>query len=265
MKPVVLFRQDNDNIEEYDIAINYFDVYTQRTVIPKDSLVIPRYSALPFFRELQYDIMNVDSKLINSGKQFDYIANFEYYEDIKDYTFQTYFDMESLPEQAYVVKGKTNSRKHKWNTMCYAEDRKTAIEIACELKTDSLIGTQDIIFRKYEPLKTFEILLNELPVTNEWRTFFYKDTLLCSGYYWSNAECPEKGSFDLKGIRIAKEVAKIISKRNNFFTIDMAEKEDGGWIVVEVNSGEMSGLSMNNPIELYNNLKLAIEMEDVNI
>ena len=262
MNPVViLFRQNAENLEEYNIASKFFDIETQRTYVDANSLVIPRYSALPFFKELQCDVETLKSRLINSEQQFNYIANFEYYEDIKAYTFPTYFDGEPLPETAFVVKGKTNSRKQNWETMCFAKDKRRAIEIACDLREDSLIGQQDIIFREYQPLKTFEILIHGLPVTNEWRVFFYKSTLLSKGYYWSNAEYPEKGVFAEEAGLLAQTVANVISESNNFFTIDVAEKENGEWIVVEINSGEMSGLSLNDPRELYSNLKLAIEKD----
>jgi len=46
----------------------------------------------------------------------------------------------------------------------------------------------------------------------------------------------------------------------NFFVLDMAETADGRWIVVEVNDGQMSGLSMCNPEELYANMADAIRL-----
>ena len=36
--------------------------------------------------------------------------------------------------------------------------------------------------------------------------------------------------------------------------IDVAQTESGEWIVVELNDGQMSGLSENNPEVLYKNL-----------
>lgn len=37
--------------------------------------------------------------------------------------------------------------------------------------------------------------------------------------------------------------------------IDVAQTESGDWIVIELNDGQMSGLSENNPEILYKNLK----------
>jgi hypothetical protein len=41
----------------------------------------------------------------------------------------------------------------------------------------------------------------------------------------------------------------------DYYVIDVAKTESGEWIVVELNDGQMSGLSENNPDTLYGNLK----------
>ncbi len=254
MNIALYFRFDDCCLEEFEISQKYFNVKTQRTDIASGSLVIPRYSALPFYKELEFDIKNLNCKLINTYQQFQWVANFEYYDILKDFTFKTYFDQENIPDIPMVVKGKTNSRKHQWNSHFFAKNRKEAIQIACELKNDSLIGNQDIIFREYIELETFEYLINQLPVTNEFRFFFYKNTELCHGYYWSNAEKTD-AICEPEAIKLANEIANIVCDYNNFFVIDVGKTKDGRWIMIELNSGEMSGLSLCDPNILYSNLK----------
>jgi hypothetical protein len=58
---------------------------------------------------------------------------------------------------------------------------------------------------------------------------------------------------------LAHKVAAIVSENCNFFVVDVAQKDDGGWVVVELNHGTMSGLSACDPEELYKNLAKAIE------
>lgn len=261
IKPYILFRPNLENEEELKIAEKYFPVSLSRSKIPSNSLVIPRYSALPYYKELEEDTTNLGSQLINSHKQFNWIADFQYYDtSVCSYTFKTYFRPIDLPnDKSFVVKGKTNSRKHQWNTHCFAKDKETAIKISCELYNDGLIGNQGIIFREYEELKTFEYLINGLPVTNEFRFFFYKDTELAHGYYWSNAEHPEYGKLDDDALNVINKVKNIVKYYNNFYVVDIAQLKEGRWKVVELNAGEMSGLSMCDPDELYGNLKKAIE------
>jgi len=258
MTPIILFRKDFDSEEEFEIAKQYFDVVEYRSEIPKDSLVIPRFSALPYYNELEVDVKNLGSKLINTHRQHLWIANFEYYEHIKEYTPESWFEHEfpySNDEGPFVLKGLTNSRKFRWNTHMFAPNRHTAIQIGSELMQDPMISQQGIVYRKYVPLKTFEIGINDLPFTNEFRFFFYKEELLTYGFYWSTMEDPELGKLDEDGLQLARTVAKIAAEYVDFFVLDIGEKEEGGWIVIEINDGSQSGLSENSPHNLYAALK----------
>jgi len=246
-----------DTDAELETAKNYFDVVNFRSEIPAGSLVIPRYSSLPFHDELERDVTNLGSKLVNSYEQHRWIANFEYYSFLCEFTAQTWFDWE-LPDCDYdgpfVVKGRTNSRKHDWNRKMFAKNKREAIQVGCELMQDSLIGQQGIVYRKYIPLRTYEIGLNGLPFTNEWRFFYLGNKCLSYGYYWSIAE---KTDWEVPqaAIDFANSIADRVQHAVNFFVLDVAETEAGEWILIEVNDGTMSGLSLNDPNVLYKNLR----------
>lgn len=251
----ILFRKNNSNKEEFEIARKYFNLTTLRTEA-NNCTVIPRYSALPFYSELYADLWNLNSHVVNCVNNFNYIANFEYYDDIKDFTFQTWFDSYNVPNNIpLVVKGVTNSKKFYWDSQMYCNNREDAFKKVAILRQDSMIGDQQIIYRKYQKLKTFEIGINGLPFTNEWRFFYYKNQLIDYGYYWVIADKPELATITESAKSIVQNVADIISKRNNFFSIDIAELDTGEWIVVEINSGEMSGLQSIDPDNFYKNLR----------
>ncbi len=257
----VLFRGSLAEDGERHACQNYFPTYDHRTDIPEDSLVVCRYSCLPYYKELEYDLANRRCKLINSYAEHRWIANFEYYDSLRDLTPETWTDdtlCECTHPGSFVVKGKTNSKKWQWNTMMFAQDKRAAMDIGCELMQDSMIAEQGVIYRKYVPLKTFETGLNGLPFTNEYRLFFYKDTLLSWAYYWSSALDVSHVLND-KGIEFACEVAEIASRHTNFFVLDIAETTEGKWILIEVNDGQMSGLSENGADRLYKKLRSALE------
>jgi hypothetical protein len=65
MEIKILFRKDLDTEGEFEIAKQYFPVVESRMNI-HDSLVLARYSALPFYNELEEDLTYNNSKLINS-------------------------------------------------------------------------------------------------------------------------------------------------------------------------------------------------------
>lgn len=261
MKSVILFRKDFHSEDEMKIASKYFEVIESR-VLCGGSNVIGRYSVLPFYPELEADLHLNGCKLVNTHQQHKYIANFEWYTDMRAVTPKTWFDdtfSMSIEEGPFVVKGRTNSRKFKWDTLMYAETRTDASRIAAELSADPSIGPQGIVYRKYVPLRTFEIGVNGLPFTNEWRFFFFRDRLLTYGYYWSSADDITQGELTTEGIDFAHKCAACICHQTEFFVLDIAERAEGGWLLIEVNDGQMSGLSECCPDVLYAALKGACD------
>ncbi len=257
MENCILFRQGLGEEEEFSTASSLIEnVYEYRSQIPKDNLVFARYSVLPFYVELEKELKLKNSRLVNSYDQHCYIADIErWYNDIKEYTPETWFTWADLDEGQFVVKGRTNSRKFQWDTSMFADGRTQLLEVINNLLKDDLISNQGLCIRKYIPLVTYEIGINGMRFTNEWRMFFYKEDLIDYGFYWSCYDGDRPSDIAPEGKRIAQEVASIISKHTNFFVVDMAETESGEWIVIEINDGQMSGLSDIDPVSFYVNLK----------
>ena len=253
---MILFRYDANSMDEFRLACDCCDlpIYTQRASIPSGALVFGRYSVLPYYRELAADLRYCGSRLVNSAAAHDYIAQGRYYHDVSVHTFRTWTAAQfvhATDPGPFVVKGATNSRKHHWDTMMFAKDKAEAIQVMTRLQQDALIGSQPIIFRKYVPLETFEIGLNGVRFTNEYRFFFLGERLLAGGYYWSESRDAELRTVPPAAEQFARKIARIISNGVPFFVLDVAEKESGGWILVEVNDAQCSGLSMIGPAEFY--------------
>lgn len=247
--------------EELAAAREHFTCFRERTAIQKDDLVVGRYSVLPFFEGIQADVDYVGAKLINDIKQHRYVADLRnWVEDLRELTPKTWYRLEEIDEDGpYVLKGKTNSRKFDWKTHMFAADRKAAGEVHWRLSTDGLIGggQQDIYIRKFVKLKTFLEGINNLPITNEFRIFVAFGIVLCGAYYWSNYadDVPQIPSIDEVPMEFVGRVMERIGGRVNFYAVDVAQTETGEWIVIELNDGQMSGLSLNDPQLLYSRLK----------
>ena len=87
---------------------------------------------------------------------------------------------------------------------------------------------------------------------------FFKNEILGADYYWSSAQ-----NVDVPvppgATEIAREAARILSDEVDFFVVDVAEKDAGGFVVVEINDAQMSGLSCIDPDSFYYNLNKAIK------
>jgi hypothetical protein len=262
---MILFRDDGSSAvrEEMEIAKECgWLVYTSRMEVCRGDLVFGRYSCLPFYKELEADLKVIDARLANTYAQHSYVATVtEWAHHLGDMTPKTWPGLASVPASEpgpFVLKGQTNSRKFQWSTSMFAKDRAAASEVLNRLMDDTLIGQQHIVVRKFVPLNRLMTGLWELPISREFRFFVYRGKILCGGFYWAShyedilmhypADMvnPDKVPRDFLEAAIAR-----VKDHVPFFAIDVAQTETGEWIVVELNDGQMSGLSMNDPAKLY--------------
>lgn len=269
MRNIILARNDIDWKNESEVAKKYFPTTFSRMEIKPGDLVISRFSALPFYKEQEYDINYVGANMINTYRNHNYISDLRnWYEDLEKFTPKTYYRVQDCPNEGpFVLKGETNSKKYLWKTHMFASNKKEALEVEDRLVKDSLIQYQSIYVRQYIPLKKYLTGFQNLPITNEYRFFVYKDTILSSGYYWSShiEELNEMGIFPNSNqvpLDFIHNIINIVKNKTNFYVIDVAETEDNKCILIELNDGQQSGLSCNDPNELYSNLKMALNEEN---
>lgn len=240
-------------------AKKFLPVYDSRSKIPPNSLVVGRYSCLPFYRELEQDLLENGSKLINSHNQHLWIADLkEWYEDFHGITPKTWMNLASLPEEGpFVLKGETNSKKFHWNTHMFARNKREAIEVYGRLSQDSLIAQQNIYIREYVPLVKLAEGLNGLQISEEYRFFILDGQVLSGGFYWSShvddlTTIPDPANVPQEFLN---DVIWRIGSNARFVVVDIGRKADGGWMVVEVNDGQQSGPSENKLDVLYQNMQ----------
>jgi hypothetical protein len=268
MRPVIYMRSSAETEEERAAAEKAgFRVISSRCDVEEGDLVIPRYAALPFHRELEVDVEKMGGRLINTTAEHNLVAdivNVAY--TLHGMTPPAFLTWENLRGGPYVMKGRTNSRKHQWATRMFAPTWKDLAPLAAALLDDPMLAEQGLVVRPYVPLRTFDIGLNGLPITNEWRVFFLNGDPVDGSFYWSThpelewigadpgererepnrpAPIPEAAYF------LAKKAAEKLSVP--FVAIDVAQTEKGDWIVIEANDGTMSGISMIPPERFYNN------------
>ncbi len=260
-RTVVLYRDQGsrsaDVAEREAIAAHFGEPLTSRLAVREGDLVIGRYSVLPFHRELEADVRLAGGRLINSATQHEFVAEMcNWYPVLEGLTPKTWFRLEDVDEPGpFVLKGSTNSRKHSWSTHMFAPDRAAAGAVHSRLFNDGLIGQQEIVIRRYVPLVTYGHLIGGLPVTKEWRFFVVKGRMFAAQFYWENF-CEDVGlaASPLPPPPVVALVQSTIEKigdRCCFYALDAAECADGTATVIELNDGQMSGLSGFNEDRFY--------------
>ncbi len=259
--PMILFRSSGVETEdEFLVANKHFVTSRSRMNVTGGDLVIPRYSALPFYTELESDVCSNGARLINTYNQHRYVADIKnWVGDLEGLTPRTWKDCQSVPRNISVVlKGETNSRKNKWKTHMFAKNHEEMLKVWCVLQTDDLLSDQDIYIREFVPLKTYLINpITEQPITEEYRFFVLDGKVMSSGYYWANhldeiSETPNPANVPQEFL---DKVISIIKDKIRFVVVDVARTASGEWIVIELNDGQQAGLSNNDPETLYRNMK----------
>lgn len=261
MNTIILYRKSEMDEAEIEALGELFPSTYMRTAIPLNTFVIGRYSVLPFYRELEQDLSVTGSLLVNSFAQHQFVADIgQWSEQLYGFTPKTWVqgNFGELPEgKAFVLKGQTNSKKFLWNTHMFAKNKADVRNVLGHLLDDSLISTQTIYAREYIPLITYTTALNGLPVTKEFRFFVLYGEVLCGGFYWSNhiEEVEEKNgcvpSVNQVPQQFLQHVTELIGDNIPFYSVDVAQAQNGEWLVIDVNDGQMSGLSEIHPRALY--------------
>ena len=154
-----------------------------------------------------------------------------------------------------IVKDYVKSEKHSWKKACFipkASDREAVEEVVgqfIKLRGDELnVG---LVFRQFEKLS---FLTNHsqsgMPLTKEFRLIFAFGKLMAVLDYW------EEGDYEgtYPDVKDFLPIAKTI--QSNFFTMDIAQKQDGSWIIMELGDGQVAGLPVDADISgFYRELK----------
>ncbi len=219
------------------------------------------------YEELYEELLNKNIRLINNPQEYRHCHYLpESYAKIKSDTpksnWTTDLDIGMILKKTYefgdspiIVKDFVKSEKHNWEDACFipkasdADKVKSVVDKFLELRGDSL--NQGLVFRQFEELEFLtEHSKSGMPLTKEFRIFFGNKTIVSIFDYWDEGEYGEtKPELD-KFVEIAKNI------ESNFFTMDIAKKKNGDWIIMELGDGQVAGLPDNaDKDEFYEKLK----------
>lgn len=234
------------NIEK---ALRFIKASTKKEVaIYRGWMLNPRqYSAL-------YEgLLSKNVELINSPEQYTHCHYFpESYNKIESKTPKSYWttDLDEASilkcaahfgDHPIIVKDFVKSEKHDWETACFiprASDKKKLLEVVrnfLKLRGDSL--NEGIVFRKFEGLEFLTAHSKSgMPLTKEFRIFFAKNEIVKVYNYWDEGTYGESKPQLETFLNIAQTI------ESNFFTMDVAQKKSGDWIIMELGDGQVAGL-----------------------
>lgn len=140
-----------------------------------------------------------------------------------------------------VVKDYVKSQKHRWLEACFipsAADRegveRVVSEFVCLQGADLNEGLVFREFVEFEPVGVHPS--SGMPLTREYRTFILDGEPLLTADYWAEGNYEgEKPS-----LQTFRELVHRVKSR--FFAMDVAKVKGGGFVIVELGDGQVSGL-----------------------
>lgn len=203
--------------------------------------------------------------LINSPEEYErYHTLPEWYKDFEGETAESIWEcegnvdsimrMSKSLEGSYIVKDYVKSRKHEWYDACYIPDITDTINTSkiinnfVQRQGESLVG--GIVLRKFEKLKqTGFHKKSGMPISEEYRVFVYAGKVHIIDNYWKK---DADVNFSTEEFSWIESIAAKV--RSNFVTVDLARKEDGTLIIIELGDGQVSGLQEISEKEFYSSL-----------
>jgi len=211
------------------------------------------------YRLLYDGLLGKSIKLINSPDEYVFCHYLPLsYAAIEDYTpltvwtevkehadFDAIFKLTDIfKEDPIIVKDYVKSQKHNWLDACFipkASD-KTAVKkvVSKFLELQGAGLNVGLVFRKFEELEFLSHHSRSgMPLAKEFRLFFLNGQMVQAFNYWDEGDYglvePELEKF--------KNMGKTI--KSNFFTMDIAARKNGDWIIMELGDGQVSGLPDN--------------------
>lgn len=143
--------------------------------------------------------------------------------------------------QPIIIKDYVKSQKHYWNEACYiprASDQ-VAVEAVVnrflELQgTDLNVGLVFREFVEFQALKRHS--RSGMPLTEEYRVFVLDGQPVFHTKYWTEGDYSDL----VPEIERFSAVMKRVNSR--FFTMDIARRTNGEWMIVELGDAQVAGL-----------------------
>jgi hypothetical protein len=141
-----------------------------------------------------------------------------------------------------IVKDYVKSQKHAWREACFIPDAsdRAAVERVVgrflQLQGEDL--AEGLVFREYVELESAGTHPRSgMPLAREFRLFVLDGEPLATFRYWSEGDYGGDAAPPLA--ELGQATARV---RSRFFTMDVARRTDGRWIVVELGDGQVAGL-----------------------
>jgi hypothetical protein len=246
----------------YNFAFENFFACQHKWQLPSDLLAIARIGAMENYADTYADLLTEGIRLVHTPEEHLKASDLaHWYPLISDLTAQsrvyseipTKEEIESEFAYPVFIKGARQTSQHKKH-LSIIEDS-TTLKTALELyKQDPILHWQQFVCREYIELRPVSGgSPDTIPASFEFRTFWWKGQFVGAGRYWFEADNYHwTESEEKEALALAKEAAQRLVIP--FLVIDLAQRKDRSWIIIECNDAQESGYAGLSPFVLWRNI-----------
>ncbi|OJJ19443.1 hypothetical protein BKI52_21790 [marine bacterium AO1-C] len=255
------------NVPLYDFQFSpLFHITRPRTDTLK--AIIARLGAIDLYDQVYEDLKAIGFRLINSPQEHDLASELaHWYPQIQAFTPRSMI-FEQVPtadqilehfELPVFIKGNRQTAKHN-PRLAIATNRAELEFILKSYQQNTILHWQKLVCREFIPLQKLDYQTqNTVPVSFEFRTFWWRETLVGAGPYWSHlVDYNWTSAQQREALQIASQAAQRL--KIPFLVIDVALTAQGKWIIIECNDGQESGYAGIDAAKLWRNI-LTIEKQ----
>lgn len=206
------------------------------------------------YEKLYNSLLKLNLRLVNTSTEYKHCYYLPAsYQHIEAYTAKTVITNKDIQltkdeladllrefgEKAIIVKDYVKSQKHHWLEACFipkasdTEHVQRVVNKFVELQGDNLQG--GLVFREFIELESVGVHpKSKMPLTKEYRVFILNKKPISIIKYW------DEGQYTDDEVSIDKFKAVFEQVESNFFTVDIAKRKDGEWMIIELGDGQVA-------------------------
>lgn len=151
------------------------------------------------------------------------------------------------------IKGSLQTSRHSASLSIVRNAAEYDAAIAA-FREDPMLHWQQIVLRRFEKLRPVPAEMgHRIPASYEFRTFWWKGHLVGAGPYFSEFARYDWNEAEREvALALAEEAARRVGLP--FVVIDVAQKQTGEWIIIEINDAQESGYTGVVPLLMWENI-----------
>ena len=148
------------------------------------------------------------------------------------------------------IKGARQTSKHKASASIVRNRSEFEIAVA-HFRSDPILHWQEFVCREFTELRPVSGGADgKVPASFEFRTFWWNGELVGAGRYWLDAVPYDWSASERSAaLEVAHRTARAVDC--TFLVVDLAQRADGRWIVIECNDGMESGYAGASPLGIW--------------